>query len=87
MHLSFVCTHLKFVEITKKMKIIVRKPLMIKITKPHLRNFDASLSSIFPHSHMLSFNSSKINNSGVCRTRGPTRNFELRLLLDLPEDV
>ena len=28
------------VEITIKMKTIVRKPLMIKITKPCLRNFD-----------------------------------------------
>ena len=28
------------VEITRKMKTITRKPLMIKINKLHLRNFD-----------------------------------------------
>ena len=38
-------------EITIKMKTIVRKPLMIKIIKLHLRNSDNTYIQIYTHTH------------------------------------
>ena len=49
-HLQKVGGHIdrNAVEITIKMKIIVRKPLMIKTIKPHLRNTNAVFSFFQP---------------------------------------